>query len=306
VGRPSRRLTRVVPQARWDAWPYAKCVRRAIVSVVTGRSSGEATVATPARDRLVVGVDASSAAGPTMAWAHAEAAARAVSLRIVSLAVRGPADGTEHDEHIDTLVRHAADADLVVVGATRSGDTAGWLRRCVPAGASRRSTCPLVVVRGEARQPLQRIVVGIDGLSGADAAVDWAADEARLHSAELVVVHAWQRRGGPGASIRSNDLARSDARCVIDLAVRRCNQRSGRRASGESIDGDPSTVLAAASRNADLIVVGSRGSSGFRTMLFGSVTLLLVECAGCPVAVIPPQLRIAGTVPRLENGTPNA
>ena len=105
---------------------------------------------------------------------------------------------------------------------------------------------------------------------------------------------------GPSASIRSNDLARSDARCVVDLAVRRCNQRSGRRARGELIEGDAATVLAAASRNADLIVVGSRGSSGFRTMLFGSVTLLLVECAVCPVAVIPPQLRSPNADPRLK------
>jgi hypothetical protein len=96
------------------------------------------------------------------------------------------------------------------------------------------------------------------------------------------VVHAWKRPGGPGASIRGNDVARSDARCVVDLAVRRCNQRSGRRAAAELIEGDAATVLAAGSRNADLIVVGSRGSSGFRTMLFGSVTLLLVECAPAP------------------------
>jgi nucleotide-binding universal stress UspA family protein len=147
---------------------------------------------------------------------------------------------------------------------------------------------------------MRRIVVGVDNLSRAEAAVDWAADEARLHSAALVVVHAWQRQGGPGASIRSNDLARSDARCVVDLAVRRCSQRSGRRASGELIEGDAATVLAAASRSADLIVVGSRGSSGFRTMLFGSVTLLLVECAACPVAVIPPQLRSPNALPRRQ------
>jgi nucleotide-binding universal stress UspA family protein len=63
------------------------------------------------------------------------------------------------------------------------------------------------------------------------------------------------------------------------------------------IEGDAATVLAAASRSADLIVVGSRGSSGFRTMLFGSVTLLLVECAACPVAVIPPQLRSRNAFP---------
>ena len=51
---------------------------------------------------------------------------------------------------------------------------------------------------------------------------------------------------------------------------------------GEVIDGDAATVLAAASGTADLIVVGSRGGSGFRTMLFGSVTLFLAAHAAMP------------------------
>ena len=36
-----------------------------------------------------------------------------------------------------------------------------------------------------------RIVVGIDGTEHAAAALRWAADEAGLRSATLVVVHAW-------------------------------------------------------------------------------------------------------------------
>ena len=120
VGRPSRHLTSVVPQARWDAWPYAERVRRADCecrecAILKRSNRRHASV-----DRLVVGFDASNAAcGPTVTWARAEAAARAVSLRIVSFAVRGPADGTEHIQHSDTLVSYAADADLVVVGACR-------------------------------------------------------------------------------------------------------------------------------------------------------------------------------------------
>jgi nucleotide-binding universal stress UspA family protein len=271
---------------------------------VTARSSGEATVATPARDRIVVGVDASSAAGPTMAWARAEAAARNASLGIVSFAAPGPGGDRDQVEPRHAFLDHVARADLVIVGASTSGDTTGLLRRCVPDGASRRSACPIVVVRGDTHQPLRRIVVGVDSPSASAAVVEWAADESIHHNAELVVVHAWQRRGGHGASIRGNDLARSDAQCVVDLAVRRCNQRSGRRASGALIEGDAATVLAAASRNADLLVVGSRGGSGFRTMLFGSVTLRLVERAACPVAVIPPQLRSPNACPN-RNRTPN-
>jgi len=59
---------------------------------------------------------------------------------------------------------------------------------------------------------------------------------------------------------------------------------------GQLIEGSASEVLIDASRGADLLAVGSRGRSGFKTMLFGSVALFVVEHATCPVAVSHPQI----------------
>jgi nucleotide-binding universal stress UspA family protein len=245
----------------------------------------------PTRDSLVVGVDGSMASGPTIRWATVEAAARRASLHIVSFA----SDGLEGDggrrESRDILLDEAATSDLVVVGASTLGAATRWLRICVPRGGSRHSSCPIVVVRGDASQPLRRIVVGIDSPSTPGGLVDWAADEAGHHDAELVIVHAWQPNRQLGHSVRDNDLARADARCVVDLTVRRCETRSRCAVRGELIEGEPADVLSAASRGADLIVVGSRGRSGFTTMLFGSVAASIVELADCPVAVIPPRVR---------------
>jgi len=146
-------------------------------------------------------------------------------------------------------------------------------------------------VRGDASQPLRRIVVGIDSPSPPGGVVDWAADEAGRHDAELVIVHAWQPTRPPGRSLRDNALAQADARCAIDLTVRRCQTRAACTVRGELIEGEPADVLSVASRGADLVVVGSRGRSGFITMLFGSVATSIVELADCPVAVIPPRVR---------------
>ena len=180
----------------------------------------------PTRHRVVVGVDGSMASGPTIRWATVEAAARRASLRVVSFAADGlEADGDRRESR-DILLDEAATSDLVVVGASTSGAATRWLRICVPRGGSRRSSCPIVVVRGDASQPLRRIVVGIDSPSTPEGVVDWAADEAGRHDAELVIVHAWQPTRQPGHSLRDNDLARADARCVVDLAVRRCETRS--------------------------------------------------------------------------------
>jgi hypothetical protein len=50
----------------------------------------------------------------------------------------------------------------------------------------------------------------------------------------------------------------------------------------------------ATEREADVIITGSRGHSGFAGMLLGSVTQRLLHLADCPVLVIP-----RGTAPKL-------
>ena len=115
------------------------------------------------------------------------------------------------------------------------------------------------------------MVVGVDGSSAAGAAVDWTCEEATIHGADLRVVHAVDR----GADW-------SDAQYLLDLAVAECRARTDVIVSG---------LL---SRDADLIAIGSRGRSGFKTALFGSVALTVAEHADCPVAVTHPRLRRTG------------
>jgi nucleotide-binding universal stress UspA family protein len=135
---------------------------------------------------------------------------------------------------------------------------------------------------------MRRIVVGTDGSANAEAALRWAAAEAKAHGAELRVVHAWQLPVATGSpwvvapldSRVFEDVARrllDDALVAVDPEV---------RTTGVLVEGGASGALVEQARDADLLVVGSRGHGGLVGLLLGSVAQQVVHHAPCPVTVV--------------------
>jgi len=227
----------------------------------------------PSLDRLIVGLDDTSADADVLAWAKREAAARQCSLNV--LATRGASP--------DDFLDEAADATLLIVGTEPI------------AGGDRRGSCPVVVVRGTPRDRLRRIVVGVDSSNASAAALDWAMAEAARHEAAVRIVHAWQQPTDGERSLRGNDLRHADAQCIADLAADLYEAGPEPLIERCAVHGSAAEVLIEESTRADLLVVGSRGRSGYRTLQFGSVALAAVNGADCPVVVVHPRLSTCGT-----------
>lgn len=127
------------------------------------------------------------------------------------------------------------------------------------------------------------IVVGVDGSAGAMRALEWAAREARRSGAALEVHTAY----GPGYVLVSPHLVQESMKLVLDEAVARAEEVApGVRAFGVAHEGSAVGALVAASKHADLLVVGSRGRGGFAELLLGSVSHHCVMHACCPVVIV--------------------
>ena len=138
-----------------------------------------------------------------------------------------------------------------------------------------------------------RVVVGVDDSRGGRAALRFAAEEAELRKAELHIVCAWSLPGGhtghgayPGPL---RDAVVEDAQCTLDTLAYEVSGTHPNVACVLAVgEPPPARALIEASRNADLVVVGSRGRGGFAGLLVGSVSAQVVHHAHCPVVVVRP------------------
>ena len=59
----------------------------------------------------------------------------------------------------------------------------------------------------------------------------------------------------------------------------------------KAVHGFPVEELISAGKDADMIVLGSRGAGGFTRLMMGSVSSQVVLHAHCPVLIVPPEDR---------------
>ncbi|MFC6081750.1 universal stress protein [Sphaerisporangium aureirubrum] len=276
---------------------------------------------------IVAGVDGSAPAAAAAEWAADEAARQGLPLRIVHVREPWTGEDEPHrdvpaggDEPSTDVLAEAAGvarkrapgvevttallngtvvaslraesetAAMVVIGSRGLGGFAELLLGSVGMGLAGHARGPVVVVR-EPGARRGEIVAGYDGSPHAEAAMRFALEQAAGRGARVRVVFAWPAPPMPPYAIAYGDLVQE----AFDAEANRVRERVADwrdefpdvEILDEVVIGHPVPALTDASREADLVVVGSRGKGPLASLL-GSVSHGVLHHAHCPVAVVRP------------------
>ena len=138
------------------------------------------------------------------------------------------------------------------------------------------------------------IVVGVDGSDQSRKALEWAVREAAATKRQLTVVavhsaptNHWTGQAETYPSDASEtETIRQAAEAAVQKAVDQVGAPGPTSVTVRAVTGVPARELVAASADADLVVVGSRGGGGFAKMVLGSVARQVTSHAEAPVVVV--------------------
>ena len=132
----------------------------------------------------------------------------------------------------------------------------------------------------------KNVVVGVDGSPDGMAALRWAEDYASATDAELTLVTAWHWPTSYGVPMAWEGWDPAvDAQKVVDKAATEITL-SEDRVHAHIECGAAGEILVRASKDAGLLVVGTRGHGTLAGTLLGSVSGYCVHHAECPVVVV--------------------
>lgn len=138
------------------------------------------------------------------------------------------------------------------------------------------------------------IVVGVDGSTTSDSAIGWAARAAAMRKVALTVVYVapafsvnWSSTPVPSDL---NTWQTNEGRQILANAIKIAEAATGNdgtlRIATELFVAVTIPTLVDLTKEAEVIVVGTRGIGAFGRSLMGSVSSAMVRHAHCPVAVI--------------------
>jgi nucleotide-binding universal stress UspA family protein len=133
------------------------------------------------------------------------------------------------------------------------------------------------------------VVVGADGSPPALAAVRWAADDAVRRDRRLRIVHVtepWVFDQPFTTPPGFQESLSEHSRAVLAEATRTAHERvPGLQVETAALTGNVRKELLKEARDAEELVVGTRGLGGFMGLVLGSISMGVAGHADCPVVV---------------------
>lgn len=193
------------------------------------------------------------------------------------------------DRSAGGLVDLSSRADTIVLGRSGHGRVVGALLGSVAMQVVTHAQCPVVVVHESTDDPAKArgVVVGVDGSAVSELALDYAFEQASWRGVHLDVVHAWWTTVPSGLTqgVKADHITRE--RLTLSESLVGWSEKFPDVEVRMSIPMGPVVLtLTEAAENAVLLVVGSRGRGGFRSLLLGSVSQGVLQHAACAVAVV--------------------
>lgn len=187
------------------------------------------------------------------------------------------------------LIRESANVALLVVGHRGRGGFPELLLGSVATKVAAHAHSPVIVTRGTPGAPSGDIVVGVDGTTANQTALEFAFTEAALHATRIHAVHAWTgpELTGPSDLIIDDPVAdRRGQQSLIHDAIAPWTQRYPAMPVRYTIlRGRPAHALIDASHHAQLLVVGPHTPGLLPGIRLGTITHTVLHHAACPVAV---------------------
>jgi nucleotide-binding universal stress UspA family protein len=185
-------------------------------------------------------------------------------------------------------------SDLIIVGQRGITASPTFLLGGVSQKVATYASSSVLVVKGSADR-LERVIVAVDGSAESHKVVEFLAGAPFKGPLQVIVVTAWPQRRQEPIGLPFWAEGRAELKNLVDAKgaefLKRISAELGKSpytVETEVLHGDPAFVIldAAVRYDAQMVLLGSRGTKGIKRFLLGSVCQKVLPHADCSVLIV--------------------